>query len=74
MNRREFIAAAGAMQVDALLRKLSPSARLLQRGADGGSRTHTPNREEDFKSPASTVPPRPLREPDDGRSAEPIPL
>src|SRR4051812_47306479 len=29
-------------------------------GADGGNRTHTPNREEDFKSPASTVPPRPL--------------
>ena len=29
-------------------------------GADGGNRTHTPNWEEDFKSSASTVPPRPL--------------
>jgi hypothetical protein len=28
-------------------------------GADGGSRTRTPRRAEDFKSPASTVPPRP---------------
>ena len=32
-------------------------------GADGGNRTRTPLGEEDFKSPASTVPPRPLMSP-----------
>ncbi len=43
-----------------------PKSLSLSNGADGGNRTHTPNREGDFKSPASTVPPRPLELVDSG--------
>src|SRR5437763_1491200 len=44
-------------------------------GADGGNRTHTPNREEDFKSSASTVPPRPRAQGNgDGSACRAIPL